>query len=87
MVHRYYWSFAKADATHALQYICLLSLSFSGSPQHLQKETRSIIADYVQELVVESQAYSALLGTLDAQGQKTVRRSGPCQEPSPSYIC
>lgn len=72
MVHRYYWSFAKADSTHALEYICLLSMSSAELPQNLQKELRSIIADYVKELVVESKAYSALLGTMDAQGQKTV---------------
>lgn len=71
MIHRYYLGFARADPTHALGYICLLSLSLAEMPSDLKTELRSIMGDYVKELVVESKAYSALLGTLDAQGSKT----------------
>lgn len=70
-LHRYYWSFVKADPTHALQYIALISL---GSPENaaVREQQKAIVADYVRELLVQSKAYATLLGELDTEGKKLV---------------
>ena len=73
LLHRYYRSFAKADPVHALQYIALMTL---GIPEvvsnSIKNEQKAIISDFVAELLVFSQAYSALLGELDTEGRNTV---------------
>ena len=73
-LHRYYWSFVKADPTHALQYIALISL---GTPENnaVKEDQKAIVADYVKELLVHSKAYAALLGELDTEGKKLVSPS------------
>lgn len=73
-LHRYYWAFVKADPTHALQYIALISLGTpdGASTTAIREEQKSVVADYVKELLVQSKAYAALLGELDTEGKKMV---------------
>ena len=70
-LHRYYWSFVKADPTHALQYIALISLGTTEN-NAVKEDQKAIVADYVKELLVHSKAYAALLGELDTEGKKLV---------------
>ena len=73
LMHRHYRKFAFSDPLFALQYICAIGLAAVGSRKELQLEQRSIVSDYVKELVIDSKAYGPLLGVVDADGQKLVR--------------
>lgn len=69
MVYRYYRVFAHSDPTEALQYIYLVCLN-ADAPVPIGQEQVKKAHDYIRELVMETRAYSQLLGDVRSDGTK-----------------
>ncbi|GAA96311.1 uncharacterized protein L969DRAFT_95409 [Mixia osmundae IAM 14324] len=69
LIYRYYRLFARSDPTEALQYIYLICLNIK-CPSPIDREQKAICYDYLRELVMDSKAYSQLLGDIRTDGSK-----------------
>ncbi len=69
LLHRYTRQFVQSDAAEAVQYLYLICLS-ADLPAPAGQEQVALCHDYVRELVMESRAWTELLG--DVRGDGTV---------------
>lgn len=69
MIYRYYRLFAHSDPVEALQYIYLICLN-ADSPSPIGNEQIKRCHDCIRELVMETRAYSELLGDVRNDGTK-----------------
>ena len=69
IIHRYTRIFAKSDPQEALQYLYLICLN-SDAPEPIAKQQITLCHAYIKDLVLETRAYSQLLGEIKDDGVK-----------------
>jgi hypothetical protein len=73
MITRYYHGFARASPAAALHYICLIPLVYAMTP--FDRQGYTLCHQRILELVLDTDAYTILLGDISGDGSVAVRPS------------